>query len=122
MQVQVPVGFADDDDDDVDAEAGACLPDAEDHAWIDLEPLDGPVIVARAPDPPVMLAEAAVEPLEDLGRLRVALADGTLGDELRERIIAWLMSAAQDPDLEQVLGELGDNPLQVGFDLLSKST
>ncbi len=30
------------------------------------------------------------------------------------------MSGVEDPTLEQALASLGDNPLQIGFDLLSR--
>ncbi|KIG17976.1 DNA polymerase X family protein [Enhygromyxa salina] len=131
VQVQVPGGAAPDSegaDEDADPdpdpdpdELRAEPSGSEDHAWIDLDPLEIPIETAHTPvDHTPAEPVAAADPVEDVGALRAALTQGPLSEQLRERLSAWLMSAAADPTLERALGEIGENPLQVGFDLLSK--
>ena len=54
--------------------------------------------------------------------LREALAARSLSEAQRARLSAWLMGGGPDPVLEAALAELGDNPLQLGFDLLSDTS
>ncbi|PRQ04661.1 DNA polymerase/3'-5' exonuclease PolX [Enhygromyxa salina] len=131
--VQVPVGFELADDEGEGevgevGEGGEVLVDAEDHAWVDVEPLEAvaaPVVTSKPDAEGEGEDSGAVEVAEvdasELEQLRRGLAAGVLDDALRERLSYWLMAGAEDPTLEQALSERGPNPLQVGFDLLSGS-
>jgi hypothetical protein len=57
----------------------------------------------------------------ELEQLSTGLRASELSEVLYERLAAWLMSGAHDPALERALSELGDNALQVGFDLLTRT-
>ena len=65
-------------------------------------------------------APSSVVDPEQLAALARQLADGSIDDALRERLGDWLMSGSVDPTLEQALATLGENPLQIGFDLLAR--
>lgn len=105
--------------------------DVDAHAWEDADEEDElryrPVVeqafAAEDADGEAVGSEA--EPAEVGGPEQVAalarqLAEGSLDEALRERLSAWLMSGAVDPTLEQALATVGDNPLQIGFDLLAR--
>ena len=118
---QVPLGVVlepFDDDDDDDDEIG---PDA--HAWIDVDPLDELPAEdesgVEAPESPgeQELPEPDETLVEQLTRAREH--EQPLEEALRERLQSWLMATESDPQLEAALRQLGDNPLQLGFDLLS---
>ncbi|MFO7567939.1 MAG: DNA polymerase/3'-5' exonuclease PolX [Enhygromyxa sp.] len=129
--VQVPIGAVFEDQDE---RRGAVTGEAETeaHAWADVVPA-GPALDPEAakPEPSELEigtetatkleAEAEAEPdLREVEALAKQLAEGPLADELRERLSHWLMAGAGDPSLEQALARLGENPLQVGFDLLAR--
>jgi hypothetical protein len=77
-----------------EAEAEPLLPEDEETEEIVREPTEAPV-----------------------DELAAQLQSTPLADELRERVDAWLRSG-EDPALEAALGTLGDNPMQVAFNLL----
>jgi DNA polymerase (family 10) len=129
--MQVPASFAlDDDEDDDGGEQAAAPTNGEAHAWVDIEPLEPAAATAPMPERVVELVEPTVEPpVEDTAvldelevvRLSTALRATELPEAIYERLAAWLMSGSVDPTLERALGELGDNALQVGFDLLTRT-
>lgn len=114
VQVSVPIGFAVDDDDEESVDDGGA------HAWVDVEPLEPvAVAVAEVAESSAAADEGATMDEDVLERLRAARAGGGLEHGLRLRIANWLMAGVLDPGLEAMLGELGGNALQVGFDLLT---
>jgi DNA polymerase (family 10) len=125
--VQVPAGFelGEDDEDDDEmivnfAERTSAVPDA--HAWVDIEPIEepsGPVIEGEAQTVEPGESEACEVDADELAQLVASLRARELSEAINERLAAWLMSGASDPTLERALAQLGDNPLQVGFDLLT---
>jgi DNA polymerase (family 10) len=99
----------------------------EAHAWADIEPraeapIEAPPDESEVAEPSV--GEEAPAPIvvapEELAALARQLAQGELDDVLRDRLSEWLMAGSNDPTLEQALATLGENPLQVGFDLLAR--
>ena len=128
--VQVPVGFVPDDDEEDDGmivnPADRTVQVAEPHAWVDIEPLEEAAVVVSESEPetePVSGSEAAADGVDELelAQLVTALRASVLSEATNERLAAWLMSGAHDPTLERALGQLGDNALQVGFDLLTQT-
>ena len=63
--------------------------------------------------------EPAID-LDQLAPLIERLRGGApaIDEPLRERLTAWVTGGAEDGELAAALGQLGDNPLQAGFDLL----
>jgi DNA polymerase (family 10) len=145
--VQVPASWVLEDAEDEDEQTnGSAMLDA--HAWVDMEPLEmappadagAQTVAAIESAAPVQLehgepveqleqlesSEPAGEPAREvdeleLARLSTDLRASVLDEALYERLAAWLMSGANDPTLERALGGLGDNALQVGFDLLTQT-
>jgi DNA polymerase (family X) len=110
---------------DVGEERVAVSASEDDHAWADVDA--EPVAAVEAITEPVAPVEAEIieaeTPVDPSERERLVerLRAGEIDEPTRERLSAWLMAGAEDPVLEQALAELGDNPLQVGFDLLAAS-
>jgi hypothetical protein len=109
------------------AEDAAAIVEAED----DEAPVSEEHELANDEDPPSELegeepeSEGEIESVQAVNPEQVAalahqLAEGSLDDALRERLSEWLMAGSNDPTLEQALASLGENPLQLGFDLLAR--
>jgi DNA polymerase (family 10) len=121
--VQVPVGFALDDEDDEDGDGDRVSPSGDAHAWVDVEPLEeAPAAVSEPePNPPASGEDQPSIDEFEVEQLVAILRTRELPEPLNERLGAWLMSGAHDPTLERALSRLGDNALQVGFDLLTRT-
>jgi DNA polymerase (family X) len=121
--VQVPGGRVEVDDPAVVDAPASEAEDLDVHAWAEPapepEPALEPATDAPASEPRATELDDSPDRPEDLAQLRASLGERPVSEALRERLRAWLMSGAEDPTLEAALAGLGDNPLQLGFDLLS---
>jgi hypothetical protein len=135
----------DENDEDEDGEPTDWASMLDAHAWVDVEPLESSAqavahtlasVEPRTPEQVESVAQSeSIEQAEssvevessdgideaELARLSDALRARELDESLYERLAAWLISGAHDPTLEQALGQLGPNALQVGFDLLTQT-
>lgn len=133
--IQVPTGRQEVDDPEVVPASPSEAEDLDAHAWVELEAeparpepdaagegqgTGGGTEEGDASGPLTPAADSALVDEDALAQLRTELADAPLAEPVRERLSAWLMAGAEDPTLEQALAELGDNPLQLGFDLLAR--